>query len=318
MRKILYFTDTHLQGKELSSRKDNFFMSILEKIEEIGEIANSINVDYVLFGGDWFSHPSPSDEVIIKLIQALKKFNARPIISILGNHDIEGRNPETYNRKSAKILEEAGVVKFLKDGEVFPPVDMEIEIHGINYRDGVDENPDFLRIKKRNINLIAIEMVHSYVLPFKANFSCLSLEEVAGITEADIILVGHYHDGYGIRRVDGKIFISPGSIARDSITQFDRIPQVVLLTIKNTKVEPKLIKLKRVKKREEIERKNLDDIDRVLFGEFFSSLTERENRSFDPERIIEMISKDEKVDDEVKREALRRYEEARERIYKKS
>ena len=50
MRKILYFTDTHLQSKELSSRKDNFLMSVLEKIEEIGEIANSNNVDYVLFG----------------------------------------------------------------------------------------------------------------------------------------------------------------------------------------------------------------------------------------------------------------------------
>ena len=318
MRKILYFTDTHLQSKELSSRKDNVLMSILEKIEEIGEIANSNDVDYVLFGGDWFSRPSSSDEVVIRLIQILKKFNARPIISILGNHDIEGRNPETYNRKSAKILEEAGVVKFLKDVEVFPPVDTEIEIHGVNYRDGVDENPDFLRIKKRNKNLVAIEMVHSYVLPFKANFSCLSLEEVAGITEADVILVGHYHDGYGIRRVDGKIFISPGSIARDSITQFNRIPQVVLLTVENTKVEPKLIKLKRVKKRDEIERKDLNDIDRVLFGEFFSSLTERESVSFDPEKIIEIISKNENVDERVRKEALRRYEEARERIYKKS
>lgn len=318
MRKILYFTDTHLQGKELSSRKDDYLSSILEKIREISEIANSERVDFVLFGGDWFSRPSPSDEVVIKLIQVLKEFNARPIISILGNHDIEGRNPETYNRKSAKILEEAGVVKFLKDGEIFPPVDTEVEIHGVNYKDGVDRNPKFLKIKKRNKSLVAIEMVHSYVLPFKTNFETLSVEEVTGITEADIILVGHYHDGYGIRKIDEKIFVSPGSIARDSIKQFDRVPQVVLITIDESKVDIKFIHLKRVKKREEIEKKELNSIERVLFGEFFSSLTERESMSFDPERIIEMISKDENVDERVRKEALRRYEEARERIYKKS
>lgn len=38
-------------------------------------------------------------------------------------------------------------------------------------------------------------MVHSYVLPFKVPF-LLSLEEVANITEADIVLIGHFH-GFG-------------------------------------------------------------------------------------------------------------------------
>jgi len=313
MKKILFFTDTHLQEVPISSRKDNYLESIIKKVEEIKDIANSENVDYILFGGDFFSRPSPSDEVIISLIKVLKNFNARPIISILGNHDIEGRNPETYNRKAVKILEEAHLVKFLKDDEIYPPFDTEIEIQGTNYKNGVDSDPKLLRAEKKRKGLILIQMVHSYVLPFKVPFQTLSLEEVANITEADIILIGHFHDGFGERRVNGKIFISPGSIARDSINQFDRIPQVVLLKIDGSKIDIQFIKLKNVLKKEEIESKEIEEIKDFLFNDFFQSLKGENIDSFEPEKIIDAILKDENVDEDVKKEVLKRYEEAREK-----
>lgn len=318
MKKILFFTDTHLQEVPISSRKDNYFESIIRKIEEIKDIANSENVDYVLFGGDFFSKPSPSDEVIISLIQILKKFNSRPIITILGNHDIEGRNPDTYNRKAVKILEEAHLIKVLKDGENYPPFDTEIEIQGVNYKNGVDSNPDLLKVEKKRKGLILIQMVHSYVLPFKTNFQTLSLEEVANITEADIILIGHYHDGFGERRVNGKIFISPGSIARDSINQFNRIPQVVLIKIDGSKIDIEFIKLKNVLKKEEIESKDMKEIEDFIFNDFFQTLQGKEIDSFEPEKIIDEILKDENVDQEVKKEVLKRYEEAREKYSRES
>ena len=318
MKKILFFTDTHLQEVPISSRKDNYFESIIRKIEEIKDIANSENVDYVLFGGDFFSKPSPSDEVIISLIQILKKFNSRPIITILGNHDIEGRNPDTYNRKAVKILEEAHLIKVLKDGENYPPFDTEIEIQGVNYKNGVDSNPDLLKVEKKRKGLILIQMVHSYVLPFKTNFQTLSLEEVANITEADIILIGHYHDGFGERRVNGKIFISPGSIARDSMNQFNRIPQVVLIKIDGSKIDIEFIKLKNVLKKEEIESKDMKEIEDFIFNDFFQTLQGKEIDSFEPEKIIDEILKDENVDQEVKKEVLKRYEEAREKYSRKS
>lgn len=318
MKKILFFTDTHLQEIPISSRKDNYLESIIRKIEEIKDIANSENVDYVLFGGDFFSKPSPSDEVIIRLIQILKKFNSRPIITILGNHDIEGRNPDTYNRKAVKILEEAHLIKVLKDGENYPPFDTEIEIQGVNYKNGVDSNPDLLKVEKKRKGLILIQMVHSYVLPFKTNFQTLSLEEVANITEADIILIGHYHDGFGERRVNGKIFISPGSIARDSINQFNRTPQVVLIKIDGSKIDIEFIKLKNVLKKEEIESKDIKEIEDFIFNDFFKTLQGKEIDSFEPEKIIDEILKDENVDQEVKDEVLKRYEEAREKYSRKS
>lgn len=313
MKKILFFTDTHLQEIPISSRKDNYLQSIIRKIEEVKDIANNENVDYVLFGGDFFSRPSPSDEVIISLIQVLKKFNSRPIISILGNHDIEGRNPETYNRKAVKILEEANVVKILKDGEVFPPFDTEIEIQGVNYKNGVDSNPEMLKAQKKRKGNILIQVVHSYVLPFKTNFQTISLEELANLTEADIILIGHYHDGFGERRVNGKIFISPGSITRDSINQFDRIPQIVILKIDGGRVEIKFVKLKNVLKREEIESKEIEEVKDFIFNEFFQSLKGKGLDSFEPEKIIDEILKDENVHDDVKNEVLKRYEEARDK-----
>lgn len=317
MKKIIFFTDTHLQEVPISSRKDNYLESIIKKIEEIKDISNNLNVDYVLFGGDFFTRPSPNDLVIISLIQVFKKFNSRPIVSILGNHDIEGRNPETYNKKAIKILEEANLIKILKENEPYPPFDTEIEIQGINYKNGVDSDPNLLRVEKKRKGNILIQMVHSYVLPYKANFPTISCEEVSKITEADIILVGHFHDGYGLRKVNGKIFISPGSIARDSINQFDRKPQIVLLKIDNGKVDIEFIKLKNVLKREEIESKEIEEVKDFIFNEFFQSLKEKDTSSFDPEKIIEEIIRNEKVSEEVKNEVLRRYEKARDKFSRK-
>ncbi|MCX8094951.1 MAG: metallophosphoesterase [Caldisericia bacterium] len=318
MKKILFFTDTHLQEEPISSRKDDYLKSILTKIEEISQIANNENVDYVLFGGDFFTRPSPSYEVTILLTQTLKKFNSKPIIGIVGNHDIEGRNPETYKKKAVKMLEEAKVLKILNDEETFPPFDTDIEIRGINYKDGVDSNIEFHRIKKKDKNKILIIIVHAYLLPFKANFPYLSLEEVSRESEGDIFLVGHYHDGYGIREINGKIFISPGSVARDSKTQFDRIPQVALLKIDNGKVEVELIKLKNVKKREEIEIK-IDSIinSDISFLEYFKALKDENfGNLLDPEKILEEILKNENIENEVKEEVKKRYYEAKERVYK--
>jgi exonuclease SbcD len=319
MKKILFFTDTHLQEEPPSSRKDDYLKNVLKKIEEIAYIANSENVDYVLFGGDFFTRPSPSYEVTISLTQVLKKFKAIPIIGVLGNHDIEGRNPDTYERKAVKMLEEAKVLKILKDGEIFPYFDTEIEIKGVNYKDGVDSNIDFHKIKKEDKNKILIVISHAYILPFKTNFPSLLLQEVAEVSEGDIFLVGHYHDGYGIRNINGKIFISPGSIARDEKTQFDRNPQVVLLTIENKKVSINLIKLKNVLKREEIEldSKHIKDIENS-FLDYFKALKDESISSFNPERILDEILSSQDIEDEVKEEVKRRFYEAKERIYKEN
>lgn len=318
MKKILFFTDTHLQEEKISSRKDDYLTSILTKIEEISDIANKEEVNYVLFGGDFFTRPSPSYEVTIRLTQVLKKFNSKPIIGILGNHDIEGRNPDTYNKKAVKMLEEAKVLKILNDSEIFPPFDTEIEIKAVNYKDGVDYNINFHKIKKSDKNKILIVVVHAYILPFRANFPHLSIEEVSRESEGDIFLVGHYHDGYGVREINKKMFVSPGSIARDSKTQFDRIPQVALLKIDGDKAQVELIKLKNVKKREEIEVKEESILDSdVSFLEYFKALRDENlGNSIDPEKILNEILTNENIENEVKEEVKRRYYEAKERIYK--
>lgn len=318
MKKILFFTDTHLQEERISSRKDDYLTSILTKIEEISDIANREDVNFVLFGGDFFSKPSPNYEVTIRLIQVLKKFMSKPIIGILGNHDIEGRNPETYEKKAVKILEEMKILKILKDSEVYPEFDTEIEIKGLNYRDGIDYNIEFHKVKKKSKDKILIVIVHAYLLPFRANFPHLSIEEVSRESEGDIFLIGHYHDGYGIRKINGKLFVSPGSIARDSKTQFDRIPQVALIKIDRGDINVEFIKLKNAKKREEIEIK--DDLNLnsdISFLEYFKALRDENiGTSFDPEKILNEILSDKNIEDEVKKEVKRRYYEAKERIYK--
>jgi len=85
------------------------------------------------------------------------------------------------------------------------------------------------------------------------------------------------------------------------------------LKIDGSKIDIQFIKLKNVLKKEEIESKEIEEIKDFLFNDFFQSLKGENIDSFEPEKIIDEILKDENVDEDVKKEVLKRYEEAREK-----
>jgi exonuclease SbcD len=71
-------------------------------------------------------------------------------------------------------------------------------------------------------------------------------------TEADLIITGHDHTGYGIyKRPDGKIFLNPGSITRlsASVQEVERPVMIALITFNDDRyIDIGLIPLKSAKK----------------------------------------------------------------------
>ena len=109
--KFVYFTDSQADDRILSNRKDKFEETILCKFKEIIDVANYNNCD-IICGGDLLDRPYISYSFLGKLIDVLK-FNKNKFLLILGNHDIVGRNLESYERSGIGILEKSGVVTIL-------------------------------------------------------------------------------------------------------------------------------------------------------------------------------------------------------------
>lgn len=250
--KLLFFTDTHIRATNPNSRKDDYVESLKEKLIEVGEIAKNNNIDFILHGGDLFDRPDVPVRVVGEFANILNDYST-PIYIISGNHDIYGHNPKTVSRSMLGLLNQIKFVKLIEFGSpVFLTKDeITIQISGVPYIYDIDTNykkyyfPN--RLSKSDYHIL---MIHSFLIdkPFIESVSHTLIDDIKNL-DADIVLAGHYHTGFGIKKYNNKFFINPGSIARtyNSNPEINRIPQVVILDFKKEKIDIETIKLKSAK-----------------------------------------------------------------------
>ena len=99
MNKFCFFTDSQCNSHTVSSRRDNFEEACLAKIKEIVAVGNANSCD-IFCGGDFIDSPYLGHSFIVRLIDTLREFKHTFYLT-LGNHDILGRNLNTY-RNSRK------------------------------------------------------------------------------------------------------------------------------------------------------------------------------------------------------------------------
>src|SRR5690606_20587667 len=87
---------------------------------------------------------------------------------------------------------------------------------------------------------VTIHVTHGMLLassPPSPDMRWTSLEEVASLPNApDVLINGHDHIGFGVRRVGQTLFINPGALCRLSadVREIDRTVQVALLEVPDT------------------------------------------------------------------------------------
>lgn len=321
--RILYFTDTHIRGNNPPNRKDNFLETLYRKITEVFEIAKESNADIILHGGDIFDRPDISPSLAREFVFLINKYSL-PVYAIAGNHDIYGQNPVTLSRTMLGLLSEAGTLKLINPNEklLFKSKNKKIQLTGCHYFYGIDsdDKKGSYIIKKDPEIDVAIHMVHGMLLekPFIEGIAYTLIDEILG-TEADITLSGHYHSGFATKYINGKYFINPGSLVRinNSISELSRKPKVVILTIEDEmKVEE--IPLKSALPGEEI--LDRSKVEALAFREkklsdFIQSVHSAGSyETFDINRIIEQISKQENLSEKVVLEAIKRIGYAQEQL----
>lgn len=318
--KVIIVGDPHVTGTNPVARIDDYTETILKKFEELAEMSE--NVDVICILGDVFSTPDTSNIVKGNLGRVLSKFKC-PVYTIAGNHDLFGGNMTTYKRTGLGLMERLGLINIIKDDDnlFFQKGQLKLLIKGQNYHPMIDmrvKELDYARKKESNATHL-IHLVHGYMTSKKLIFPHTLISEIAHLTEADATFSGHYHQPF-MEIVGGKYFANPGSLGRtkSSIGEFRR-PKVFMVNISQETgvltVESVYLQSAppptEVLSREHL--KSEDDESTVKINQFMDKLLTiniKNDHRIDTKSIVERVSTEENIEEEVKVETMKAISEA--------
>jgi len=320
--RFLFFTDTHIRGTNPKSRLDDYYSALKNKFEEIINIVEKNNIDYILHGGDWFDRPDISPSIVRDFAILVKKFN-RPVYSVAGNHDIFGHNPETISRTMLGLLEGTDIIRIIEDNKpiIIEKDNVKVQLYGHSYSYEIDEKglKESYIVKKDRACDYCINIVHGMLLPktFIEGIKYTIIDEILS-TEADITLAGHYHSGFGVKKINERLFVNPGSLARISAlkSEIERIPQVVIIDLEK-ELNLWVVPLECARPGEEVlDRAHIESAQNRAYklNQFFQNIDasgDYKQIKIDINDMIEQIVAAQGVSDEVKIETIKRIEKAR-------
>lgn len=327
MSKLVFLetNDIHWRVANPKARKDDYNMAVKSKLIEVFTIAQEKKAAGILIPGDIVDTPGLALNSIAELASILS-FSPCPIYTIAGQHDEWGHNPITLTRTPYGLLSRLGYIKDVSREPAWIELGGKlIRITGRHYDDAVDtenyyEMPSLDGVKIAET--ITIHLAHGLVLENKLGFEKAKhtpLKELK--TSADILCVGDYHFGIGIKKVGSTYVINPGALGRvkAEIEEIDREIQIALIEIsEESGITAELIPLKSAQPGSEVlSRDHLVQLaereDRM--NNFLSLLAaEGESKFLEVREIVDDIARREKLPDDVRNEALKRIALARETL----
>lgn len=239
MFRALYLTDLHIMARTPRFRRDDYFDVMMAKLDEVIEISVKHEVNHILLGGDIFHTPSPAFSTLNAVASRFKRMKAESnydteISIALGSHDKYGYQSKTLKRTGVGLLKASGVIDNLLHPEYIVSGLHSVYIHGFHHEIDSQDVKQY-HLKKDKTCKTLIEVIHAPIRLRNAAWDCILLKDIK--TEADIVLTGDQHDGYGIsaRQITiGKnkhvtTFVNPGSFGR--ITKGDHLHPVKVCMI---------------------------------------------------------------------------------------
>ena len=201
---FLFYTDLHLQGCNPKHRVDDYPAALLAKLKEVYEIAQEKQVEFVLFGGDFFHvHKIFSYQAITNAMKIICKSRLMTY-AIVGQHDLNGYNVDTYLSSTLCFMESHcsnwhTIIEPVKVGK---------------YTLSASHSWDKLltRLQRPEGAEISILMAHQLIADNKKSFPAFLSPELQ--TNHDLILAGDLHEGFETHRIGETTFCNPGSLAR--------------------------------------------------------------------------------------------------------
>lgn len=336
MIKFIVAGDLHWRGSNPRARQDDYMAALDAKLTEIINLAHRYCAP-VIIPGDIFDSPTTAWRIVGLLIAKLKSC-PMPILTIPGNHDIFGSNPDSAARAPYGLLDLIGAIW---DVEKEPytrksPLrdDAWVRVTGYGYRASTDTAEGAWQFRAPELEenadnpslgyvpVAKIHLVHANLMldPPGHDMRHTLVDDVQ--TNANVIISGHYHPGFGIhRREDGVLFINPGALARTAASASDLFRQVQAALVavnEDGGCQASLIDLESARPGDEVlSREHLDAAEEreERIQDFLELLAEEgQARFLEMSEIIEDIAERDKLPEGIKNEALRRLSEAKEAL----
>lgn len=299
--KLLYLQDFHLLFKAPINRKDNYYQSMLLKLDEILSIAKKNKVSYILDGGDFFESPLVSNTIVDEVLDKTEK-NKIEWKMLFGNHCQIGHHLENSKGTSlAHMIRRSKFTHYLDTIE-----DDNCFIKGVEYQHNIEAKLKEEGIFHNKKDKLTIAIVHALVtekpLPYSAMHVCY--KDIK--SNYDLLLIAHNHHPFDLQIKDTHV-INIGACGRRKIDEQDISPSVLLIDTFTKKLE--IIKLKSAKSGTKVF--DLEKIEKNTQFEsnidlFISSLNSVKLQSLDLRGKIEEIAKETKVEKEILDEVIKR------------
>ncbi len=210
--RLIQFNDAHIRGSTPFSRLDDYPETLWCKFQQLTDFIKEFNIDAVLNGGDLFDTPDPSTGVANKYLELFKSWGI-PIYSVVGSHDLFGYNDRTLGRTALGTLRASGVVSIVGPTQ---KIGDNCQLGGISHSYSLDENSETDYYLEKVTDDFMIQLCHGMITegPFFGKYTLYSQIK----TEADLVICGHYHPGFGPFEVDGSTIINIGSMGRTENT----------------------------------------------------------------------------------------------------
>ena len=314
--KFLYVTDTHIRGTTPRNRLDVYVDTLKEKLEEVIALANKEEVDVLLHGGDVFDRPDLAPNIVGQFAKIFMKAKM-PIYVVAGNHDTFGHNPETISRTMLGLMDSFGVMNVIEPSKpvLFVKDGLRIQISGQPYHydlDHRDPKLDYYPANETDAHIL-IHLVHSMLVEkaLPEGIAHTIIDHIWGTT-ADILLTGHYHGGFGIKKRNGKYICNPGALSRvnNHWSEMSRTPKVIIGTVSSESISLSEYPLTCAKNGEDVlDRSYLEKAvhQEEKLHQFVQQVKETSKfQTLNMNDIIQEIASLQNVEEKVKLEALRR------------
>lgn len=215
--KFIYLTDPHVRVQSPTYRLDDYYKTILSKLDYARHLGEENGVVGTIIGGDLLDRPDVPYTTLSGLCEVLRKFKT-PVYVVLGNHDVYGYNPNTFHRTALSVLEASGLIHRLSMEEtVLEQDDTCVCLTGVDAHSALDKNgqvSDYIDVPRIIDNCVYIHVVHGFlaVRPWPM-VPVTTIDSIIN-TNADIVLTGHEHSGFGVIEKNGRLFCNPGALGR--------------------------------------------------------------------------------------------------------
>lgn len=218
MSNLIIIGDVHLKCNSPVSRKDNYPVTILNKLEYLSNVAKSYKCKNFLLLGDVFDSPVTSLPYLATVINTFKKIhdNGITVYTIVGNHDLKNNRMDSLQSTALGILISTGYVKLAP---------RELTIDNTTFR--CYNYPEALE-PKQNADSFEVCVAHLYYEFGLANDS-LTKADVEHL-HYDAMVLGHLHVPCDTETIGDTILYRPGSLSRSTSEPYNKLrtPRVLL------------------------------------------------------------------------------------------